>query len=392
MTPRKKRLAAVLGLVLIMTTLPGCWDSHELDAMLIITGIALDKSSNPDQMDITVQIGETKQGSSGSGEANSQEDSTILLKATSNTMLSGIMEINRDSSHKLLLHHNQILLLGSSLAEQGVEKRIDLLMRDQQARMEVPVMVVDGQAGEALSAQLEQDKISGVYLARMLDGLFAIAPAYKVRLLDFASRLLDETTAPVAPMITLTKNDQDKQEVKFTGMAVFRGDRMVGRLNVDESAGYAWSMGKVKQATMEVGSDQGKAVYHIAALNCRREVTLRPDGGVRVALSADATLDLDELSGFDKMTSDALMSELMKTAQEEIQRKITGSFDEARRLDADIYGFGTSVYRKYPKEWKTMKNQWDKIFPNIELSVQAKVRISATGQIGHSLEMEGNKS
>lgn len=390
MTRRGKRFAAAFGLTLMMTTLSGCWDSHELDAMLIITGIALDESSNPDQMDIAVQIGETKQGSSGSGEANSQESSTILLKATSDTMLGGIMEINRDSSHKLLLHHNQVLLLGSSLAEQGVEKRIDLLMRDQQARMEVPVMVVDGRAEEALSAELEQDKISGIYLARMLDGLSVISPAYKVRLLDFASRLLDKTTAPVAPMIALGKKD-DKQEVKFTGMAVFKGDRMIGQLNVDEAAGYAWSMGKVRQATMEVSSDRGKAVYHVATLNCRREVTLRPDGGVQVALSADANLNLDELSGFDKVKADELMSELMKTAQEEIERKITSSFDAARRLDADIYGFGTSVYRKYPKEWKTMKDRWDQIFPNTKFSVKAKVQISATGQIGHSLEMEGNK-
>lgn len=110
-----------------------------------------------------------------------------------------------------------------------------------------------------------------------------------------------------------------------------------------------------------------------------------------MALSVETDLSIDELSGFDGMTSDELMPVLIRMAQEEIRQKIMACFGTARRLDADIYGFGMSVYRKYPKEWRTMKSQWDKIFPKLDLDVQTKVQISAVGQIGPSLEMKGNR-
>lgn len=388
MTARRVRIMAVAVLAsMLMMLLSGCWDNHELDAMVIITGVALDQSSKPDQMDITLQIGETKQGAAGSGEANSQESSTMLMKVTSDTMLSGMMQINRDSSHELLLHHNQVLLLGSSLAEQGVEKRMDLFLRDQQARMEVPIVVVDGRAVDALSVEPEEDKISGIFLSRVMDEQFAISPCYKVRILDFASRLLDGASSPVAPMISVIQ-EGDQKGIKISGMAVFKGDRMIGSLTNDETTGYVWSMGGVQNSVLEVVGDKGKAVFRIAKLDCKREVTLRPDGGVSVALSVETDLSIDELSGFDGMTSDELMPVLIRMAQEEIRQKIMACFGTARRLDADIYGFGMSVYRKYPKEWRTMKGQWDKIFPKLDLDVQTKVQISAVGQIGPSLEMK----
>ena len=390
MTAHKTRaVAAALLAAAGMALLSGCWDNHELDAMFIITGVGLDATQNdPNQMDITLQIGETKQGGSGSGEANSQEDSTLLMKVTSDTMLSGMMKLNEESSHKLLLHHNQVLLLGSSLAEQGVESRLDMFLRDQQARMEVPVVVVDGLAEDALSAQLEQDRISGIFLSRVLNDLAGISPQYRVRMLDFVSRLLDGTTSPVVPMITVSK-EGEKQKIELTGMAVFRGDRMVGQLNEDETVGYIWAMGKVQKSTMEAVGNSGKAVFRIAKMNCKQKVTLRQDGGVNVALSVSADLKVDELSGFDRMTIDEAMPVLTEMARNEIRQKILGGFEAARRLHADIYGFGTEVYRQHPKEWRSMKSQWDQIFQKIKPDVQVEVYLPTTGQIGHSLEMKG---
>ena len=256
--------------------------------------------------------------------------------------------------------------------------------------MEVPVVVVDGRAEEALSAKLVQEKITGIFLARALNDLAVMSPKYRVRMLDFASRLLDGTSSPIAPMIKVVQQG-GKQEIKITGMAVFKGDRMVGRLTNDETMGYIWSMGNVQQCDMETGSSLGKAVFHITKLDCKRDITLRQDKGVQVALSADATLNVGELSGFAGMAPDELLLYLVQLAEEEIRRKITDSFETARGLNADIYGFGTSVHRKYPKEWEMMKGQWDAIFPDIEFSVKARVHIPGTGQIIQSLEMEGDK-
>jgi len=388
---RIKLVATVMLLSVLILLLSGCWDNHELDKLFIVTGIALDKANDPEQLDISLQIGKTKSNVSDSGKSNSQQDSTIQLKTTAYTMMEGLMEFNRDSSRTLLLQHNQVLLLGSALAEQGIKDRIDLFLRDHEARMEVLLMIADGRADEVLSAKLDQEKISGMFLAREMQDLYAVSPYYRIRMLDFASRLRDGTTSPVAPIITVVETD-NKQGIKFNGFAVFKDGKIIGRLNNDEVLGYIWAMGNVEQCGVVADCDLGRSVFQIINLDTERDVTLRPDGGVRVTLSVDATLNIDELRGFNGMTSKDLMPYLVDLAQSEIRREITDTFEITQALNADIYGIGTSVYRVYPKEWKELKNRWNELFPDIELDVQVKVHIPATGQIVKSLEMEGSKS
>ncbi|MEN6316475.1 MAG: Ger(x)C family spore germination protein [Clostridiaceae bacterium] len=388
---RLKLVAAVMLLPVLMMLLSGCWDNHELDTLFIVTGIALDKANDPEQLDISLQIGKTKSNVSNSDKSNPQQDPTIQLKTTAYTMMEGLMEFNRDSSRTLLLQHNQVLLLGSALAEQGIKDHIDLFLRDHEARMEVLVMITDGRADEVLSAKLDQEKISGMFLAHEMQDLYAVSPYYRIRMLDFASRLRDGTTSPVAPIVAVVETD-NKQGIKFNGFAVFKDGKMIGRLNNDEVLGYIWAMGNVEQCGVVADCDLGRSVFQIINLDTERDVTLRPDGGVRVTLSVDATLNIDELRGFNGMTSKDLMPYLVDLAQSEIRRKITGTFETAQTLNADIYGIGTSVHREYPKEWKELKNRWNELFPDIELDVQVKVHIPATGQIAKSLEMEGSKS
>jgi spore germination protein KC len=185
--------------------------------------------------------------------------------------------------------------------------------------------------------------------------------------------------------------EDNKQEIKLAGFAVFNEQgKMIGRLSNDEMLGYIWAMGGVEKCGVVADCDSGRAVFNIVKLDSTREMALRQDGGVQVTLSVDATLNIGELRGFDGMTSEELMPYLVELAQNEIQQKIIDTFKAAQALSADIYGFGASAHREYPKEWRYMEDMWNKLFPDIELDVQVKVQLPMTGQIVESLEMEGN--
>lgn len=389
-TNKKKTGVAVILLAAILAVLPaGCWDSEEIDTLFIVTGIALDLSDNPEEMNITVQVGKVQQESSGSQGTNMEKNSSLLLKTAGDTVMDGLAEINRDSSHKLLMHHNQAILFGTALTEEGIKPHIDLFMRDQQARLEVALAMVEGEAGKALSAKLMQEPISGIFLAGMFKDLAKVSVQYRVRLIDFASKLLEETTAPVMPIVAVT-GEEGKQEIKLTGMGVFKGDRLIGRLDNKEAMGYIWAMGHVEKCDVEAKSDEGRAVFHIPRMDCKRKIKLLPDGGVRVELSLHAMVGIGEINGFEKMKPKELISHLSDLAQKEIQKRITDTFEAAKELKADIYGFGTSIYQRHPKQWKDMKDRWEEIFPAIDLAVSVQVKMLGTGQIVQSLEMEEN--
>lgn len=398
MPARWKRIATVVLLLSTLTiALTGCWDNNELDKLFILTGVAIDVSDNLDQISVTAQVANIKRGESGSGEdgsgqsGSSGDDSAIVMKTTGNSLMDCLMEMNRDSNRNLLFQHNQIRLYGIELAQQGITKHLDMIMRDQKARLEVPLAIVDGRGEDALTAKLSQAPISGIYLGDMFEELSEMSVKYRVRLIDFIHNLLDAAAAPVVPIIKVMKGEGGKQEIKLDGMAVFHGGKMIGRLSNEETLGYILSFGDVRKSTIDVSDGPDKAVLHIAKLDCKREVTLREDGGVQVSLTINSTAETGEIYGFKEIVPQELLKHLENLAQEEIKKEITNCFMTAQNLNADIFGFCNMVYKKYPKQWEEMKDRWDEVFSDIDLNIQVKVRIYGTGQIVQSLEMEEEK-
>ena len=386
----KRMVTIFLLLSMLIVFLTGCWDSRTIEDQLILTGIALDVADDPGKISVTAQAANIQQGKAGSGETGGEgSNESIVMKATGDSLTACLTELDRDSSQKLLFHHNQIRLFGIELAEQGIKKHLDLIMRDQKARLEVPIAIVDGRGEEALTAKLSEMPLSGLFLGNNFEAQSAISPQYRVRLIDFVQRLLDGTAAPVIPIIKVTGED-DKQEIKMAGMAVFHDDQMIGRLTNEETVGYILSFGNVKKYNIVVSDGQNQAGLHIATLDCKREVTLRQDGGIQVSLTITSVVSVSELHGFKEMKPPELLKYLENLAQEEIKNEITDCFSVAQTLDADIFGFCTMVSKKYPKQWNEMKERWSEVFSDIDLSIQVKVRIPETGQIVQSLEMEEN--
>lgn len=385
-----KRLALAFALILSATTLSGCWDSKEIDRLAIVIGSAVDLSTVPGMVDLTLEIATTQGGGSSGSEGEGGQTAFSMLKATSPTVKDNVIQIDQNSNRTVMSKHNQVRLFGSALCEQGLKDHIDMFMREQQTRLEVPMLVVEGNAGEAMSAKVAEEELCGVFLAGMLEDQARISPAYRIRLIDFMETLLEGTTSAVIPLVKLF-NEGEKQSINMIGMAVFKDDRMVGSLSNDDGLGYIWSLGHVKTSNVMLTDGPNKAVLHLSRLDCKRRVSLRPDGGVRVELDLSGIAGIAELIGFGNAQPKELVPYLETLAKTEIRQRILDTFEAAKALRADIFGFGVSVYRKYPKQWKDMEGDWDELFQQLELIVEVDLRLAGTGQIVQSVTMEENR-
>ena len=390
MRHRVKRAAMILAVLSLLPVLSGCWDNYELDSLFIVTGVAMDKAEDPEKMDITIQIGKTQSSAQSSSQSSPSKGNSILVRKTAGTMLEGIYEIDRSSSRTLLLQHNQVLLFGTELAKMGIRERIDLFMRDQDTRLEVMLLVVDGQAGEILEIEPEQEKISGVYVARILNDMKKVSPHHVIRLLDFASRLLEETSAPVMPLAKIV-TEKDKKRVEIEGLALFRGDQMVGSLDNEQTRGYLWAMGDVRLGGVIAKTDLGEVAFSIVALDTQRKVEVLPTGRLHIELVVNATLEVGDLSGFKDVSAEDLVPYLRGAAQDKIRRQILETFEIAQSLGADIYQFGVTLHRKDAKKWMEMKDTWAEHFAQADLDVQLRINITSMGQTSKSLEMQEDR-
>lgn len=84
------------------------------------------------------------------------------------------------------------------------------------------------------------------------------------------------------------------------------------------------------------------------------------------------------------MTSEILQG-LEKGQAKEIESQVLAAVEKSFSLDADVFGFGDVVHRKYKKEWKDLKPRWDEIYPRIEVVVKVKTHLDGVGDVNKSL-------
>ncbi len=389
----KKAISALL-LLALLPTVTGCWDSRELDTLFIVTGLGLDTAQKADEVAVDMQIvkvsgnetGSGSQKSGGSGDGKGE----ILLEASGKSVLSAISTLRHESTRTLFLQHNQVIVFGRELAQRGIQENLDFFLRDEEARMETLVLVAEGEAKEVLDAQLDQDKNSGIALTRIIREFSKTSVHLKVDMLSLVSKLLQKTTALTIPIVEVIKQG-DQTKVRVSKIAVFKGDRMVGEMAWDEVTGYLWIMGEINDGTLELVTEKGTAVLNILQAHNTIAPVLADDGRMGVILHVDTKLDVEELNGFGDITLKELYAYLIQEATKAIEGRIFTTYEKTRQLNTDIYGFGGMFHIKYPKQWKALEQQWDVLFPGLQLVLSVNVHLTGTGKTAFSLDMEENQ-
>jgi spore germination protein KC len=50
-------------------------------------------------------------------------------------------------------------------------------------------------------------------------------------------------------------------------------------------------------------------------------------------------------------------------------------------VGADIFGIGREIHRRFPKEWKRIKADWDDIYRDLEVQIMVENKIVITGLV-----------
>jgi germination protein, Ger(x)C family len=368
--------------LLLIMSLSGCWNSRELDTLGIVMGIGIDKPKESNKVQVTAQIvkpGEMKSSKKEGGDGSGGK-AFWNVEGTGETVFSTLRDLTSKSSRKLFFPHNQVLIFGRSLAEEGVQKYVDFFVRDPETRMNVWVLVSQGTAGEVLDVKSELEKVPSNNIAKLIKGYAgATSQTSAVRLRDFESRLMSKTTAPIAPFIEISGYGEEKVAM-ISGTAVFKRDKLVGEMDKIEGRGLSWVLGEVKSGIIEVeGSDKnivgleiirasGKIVPEIEGDRIKIEVNITEEGNIAEQTGSENLAKLPEIAKLEEKESEVIQNEVMAAVK------------KAQELDADVFGFGDAVHQNYPEQWKDMESNWDDIFPDIEVEVNVEAKLRLMGR------------
>ncbi|MCM3703609.1 Ger(x)C family spore germination protein [Paenibacillus macerans] len=388
----RKNMAALIMLLSIALLITGCWNRKELNELAIAAAAGVDKVG--DRYRLTVQVVDPGQVTAQKG-ANGGAPAT-LYTIEGDTVFEAARRLTQISPRKIYFSHLRIFLIGESLARQGIGEMLDFLFRDPGFRPDFYLAVAkEASALETLKIMTPLEPVPANKLFSSLETSEQNwSPSLAITLDELIGNLASSGQSPVLTALEITgdpKIGESKENIssiytptqlKFSGLAAFNKDKLIGWLNEQESRGYHDIHGGVKSTVMFVRCpDNGKVV--IEFLRSKSKVKGKVIDGkpqIDIQLTAEGNvgasgckklniIDPDTIGDLEKKTEEKLI-EFMEAAIEKAQKE----------FKTDIFGFGEAIHRNNPKYWKSLEPVWnEKYFPELPVNIKADFMIRRIG-------------
>ncbi|MBY0205173.1 spore germination protein KC [Paenibacillus intestini] len=375
---------AVISLILCTSLLTGCWDREEINDVAFVIGIAADKEGDEYRSSLQIALpGQSgASGSEGGGGGTNGDKPWFILSNTDRTLRGTTLKGQKSLSRRIYYAHRRTILIGEELARDGVAPMLDLFTRYPLNRLSALPVVTRGEAHKVMDTDAPIEK----FPSEMVRELCFLNMRNPRSLKTFIDSILDEGVDPFLPIASVSDSVPEGWKgavtnIKLDGLAIFKKDKLVGMMDKAPADALILAMGEANEPEVMIKAPRGKGDMFIK-LN-ENNSSLHPkivNGKVSVTIQmyAKGVLVDNESDYGDRREKEIL------NLNEAVHRKIKEDIEEGVRLvqkkfKADIIGIGRSIHRQLPKEWDKIKDRWEVLYPEVQVTVDPHVIIENVG-------------
>lgn len=239
----------------------------------------------------------------------------------------------------------------------------------------IKIVVAEGNAEDVLSTKTEEELVIGGYLNSMLQSHKAAA-RFTNQTFSNMMKEFDFSNASMAPRAV-----PKKEEFKLSGAAVLKDYKLVGWLGEVENSLIALTKGEVVSEIFTTTYKDTLVSYVITDTFPKKVVNVdKEDINVDINIYTEGYIQeykyQTDTSTFDE--------EFLKTVEKRLEKNIERQLKEIiaklqKDYKADVLGIGEHICKFEPKLWKEVKDDWENVFPNLNININAKVKVRRTG-------------
>lgn len=376
--PTVKGMRFPLLALLLIIVLTGCWDRREIEERTSVVAIAIDRTEqHPDMVTLSVQIPIPIKiaGSGASGGGGGGRESVKIMTSVGKTVVDAFQNLQKRLNQELFFGHTRIIAIGENVAREGLDNLLDPFRRDPQIRRLLWPIIVKGEASELLKAAPRLEQIPTVYIMTLIENGAKRGHIPDVNLGDFFIDLSSTAREPYLNYVEVAGDD-----VKWSGVALFRGNRMVGKLNERET----WSLMRIREKkdggniVFPFNGDMKKLVtVNTEFVKSKMNATYR-DGKPHVEINVELEGNLLEKT----FTANIMDSKAIALLEQSAVKYLEEGTDELIRklqkeYNTDALGIGSYIKARKPDIWKQI--DWEDQYPETEIKVNYKLQLRNTG-------------
>ncbi|MFC3798477.1 Ger(x)C family spore germination protein [Cohnella sp. GCM10012308] len=365
----RRILIRMLPLVLLC----GCQDEKVLEKIGFVRTIVMETAEGQDQaMKMTISIPKTNQ------------TEAIVYSTVSKSFKQARIRFDMENDRKIVFGQLRQVMFGESLARRGVWGPLESVVRDPAIGVRTHILVSEGDVSRYISKRFLQGGTMGEYIDNLVRSDPATRGRFDTNLHTFMRDYYDDGIDPIATIIKETERG-----LGVNGIALFAGDRCVGKIDAEDAMFFALLRDKLKSGTLymdEVETPRGMGTLTLGNVTSRQriEVLSPPDAKLGKAARAviklkirGSLLEYDGLMSLNNIRSQPMLERAM---EKYVSGRCERLVKDMQRTGSDALGVGIRVRNKMKyKAWKSL--DWNKAFAEAEIKVSVKLEIKDFGRL-----------
>ncbi|MEN2767770.1 Ger(x)C family spore germination protein [Ornithinibacillus xuwenensis] len=362
--------------------LSSCVQTQQLEQLGIIASRGVDLTDN-NEVEITMAVLQF--------EADSQ-DYTKVITGKSHSIKGAVDEADKRSNKTIVGGKLELEIYGKSVAEKGINPYLDTLRRDATIPDTMLLAVSETTGKEIIDTQ---ESGLSTNIGEFLHGLVQTGIQTKlfpsVSLQQLSTIINNEGIDPILPIIGL-----DEGVPKIKGIALFKNDKLVGEVPIEEEKLFMLIQGTVRGQLFEVqlptealsdyikdessGDSEENFTTTFLIEHGTGDIKLKNKEKLQFDTNIDIELNLMEISKKYDLEKEKAIQDLEKEVEKEVKKRYEKILKQLKELNSDAFGYGV-IYRINNKDGKLTKKEWDKLFPKIESKFTVNVDIIRHGTV-----------
>ncbi len=388
-----KKIYYILIISLIPIFITSC-KGTKVEIENLCATVALGYDISPEgKYTLTAQILNPQKESSGGtmkkkGKGKQNTTYVAVFSSSSDSIAACRGQLTTKLGKEITYGHTKFVVVGKKLADSGVAEVVDATIRGFKMKSDIPLLVTKGTAFDIINTISAHEKIP----AYEVDNILKVQSNYgfvnNSTILDFFNCLTSDSQSPTTGVISLGKNLDTDETFEMSGTAVFKKDKLIGFMDINETRGMHWIMGKIKSGYITAPlKNQDKITFEVISTGSKIKPKI-VDDSIIMKVNVKNEANIAEMTGsLDPMKNPEIMKDLEKKESEVISKEIKSALYAAqKKIKLDIFGFGEIVHRDNPKQWKIIEGDWKNIFPELNVQVTVKSILRRIGRISKPAE------
>jgi spore germination protein KC len=407
-----RKIISIIMLAILTTSLTSCYDAHEIDSLLYIVAIGVDKGVS-DKWRLTLKFsnisgsGSDSSQSSGDGESQGGYD---YVSVDAPSFFTGIDMLNTALPRELVFTHAQVIVFSEELAKSGaIGEYIAPINRFTEIRRSAHVFVVKGKASDfieevkpfigsmaskSFQILINESNDTGFFPHVTLEQFYTgLKSSYKQPIVTLAAvnefEAFQKEGEPWGTEFNTGGNytagqlpRTGKNKIELFGTALFDGDIMVGELSGDETRYMLMARGEFDRGFFTMQDPQRPEL--IIPLDVKGptepEVKVTFDG-VKPVIHLKVHLNADILAVQSRINyEEPELKVLLENVFQQIVRDgIEKVIEKCQKLDTDVFLFGDNATRNFLTINDLENYNWNSHFKDAEVAVEVEFVIRRTG-------------